>query len=152
MDRDHFYITLFSTASQDVYPDNKIAAFTIQLAKPVTLDPSEIWEVGLCELSYSATQQLANMSDFTNALVYCDLIAPQFMGTAMVRYLRIFDIMPADYDSEYLFENVYYVPVEKRTFRDIRIEILNLSRERIAFRDSKTPLKAVLHFRRVVTH
>jgi hypothetical protein len=152
MDRDHFYITLFSNASQDVYPDNKIAAFTIQLAKPVTLDPSEKWEVGLCELSYSATQQLANMSDFTNALVYCDLIAPQFMGTAMVRYLRIFNIMPADYDSEYLFENVYYVHVEKRTFRDIRIEILNLSGERIAFRDSKTPLKAVLHFRRVVTH
>ena len=46
MDRDHFYIALFSNASQEVYPDNKIAAFTIQLAKPVKLDPCEIWEVG----------------------------------------------------------------------------------------------------------
>jgi hypothetical protein len=54
MDRDHFYITLFSNASQDIYPDNKIATFTTQLAQPIRLDPSEIWEVGLGELSYSA--------------------------------------------------------------------------------------------------
>jgi len=46
MDRDHFYITLFSNASQEVYPDIKISTFTVQLAKPVTLDPSETWEVG----------------------------------------------------------------------------------------------------------
>jgi len=55
MDRDHFYVTLYSNASQDIYPDNKIAAFTTQLAQPIRLDPSEIWEVGLCELSYSVT-------------------------------------------------------------------------------------------------
>jgi len=70
----------------------------------------------------------------------------------MVRYLRTLKIVPTDYDSEYLFENVYYVPVEKRAFRDIRIEILNLSGEKILFRDRQTPLKVVLHFRRVVTH
>jgi len=152
MDRDHFHIALFSNASQKVYPDNKIGAFTIQLAKPITFDSSEKWEVGLCELSYSATQQLVDMAVITNALVYCDLIAPQFIGTAMARYLRTFKIGPADYDSEYLFENVYYVPVEKRAFRDILIEILNLSGERIPFRDSQIPLKVVLHFRRVVTY
>jgi len=37
-------------------------------------------------------------------------------------------------------------------FRDIRIEILNLSGERVPFTDGKTPLKVVLHFRRVITH
>jgi len=144
MDRDHLYITLFSNASQHIYPD-KIAAFTIQLARPIRLDPSEIWEVGLHELSYSATQQLANMAgDNTNA--------PQLIGTAMVRNLRTFKIVPVAYDREYLFQNVYYVPVEEKTFRDIRIEILNLSGEWIAFKDSKTPLKVGLHFRRVITH
>jgi len=78
MDRDHFYITLFSNASQHIHPDNKIAAFTIQLAQPIRLDPSEIWEVGLFELSFSARQLRA---DNTAALVYCDLIAPQLIGT-----------------------------------------------------------------------
>jgi len=46
MDRDHFYTTLFSNASQVIYPDNKIAAFTTQFAQPIKLDPSDIWEVG----------------------------------------------------------------------------------------------------------
>jgi len=152
MDRDHFYITLFSNASQDIYPDNKIAAFTTQLAQPIKLDQSEIWEVGSCELSYSANlQQLLDFHYFVNALIYCDLIAPQHIGTTKVRCLRSFRLVPTDYDSEYLFQNVYYVPLEKKTFRDIRIEILNQSGELIPFNDSAIPLKAVLHLRRVIT-
>jgi len=42
MDRVHFYITLFSNSSQDIYPDNKIAVVTTQLAQPIKLVPSEI--------------------------------------------------------------------------------------------------------------
>jgi len=58
----------------------------------------------------------------------------------MVRFLRTFNIiMPEDYGGVYQFENVYYVPVEKRMFRDIRIEILNLVGERVPFTDGKTP-------------
>jgi len=71
----------------------------------------------------------------------------------MVRFLRTFNIiMPEDCGGECQFENLYYVPVEKRMFRDIRIEILNLSGVRVPFTDVKTPLKVVLHFRRVITH
>jgi len=142
IDRDHFYITLFSNASQDMYPDNKITAFTIQLAQPIRLDPSEIWEVGLCELSYSASpqqQQILNLNYFVNALMYCDLIAPQLIGTAKVGCLRSIRIMPTDYDGEYLFLNVYYVPVEKKTFRDIRIEILNHSGSRSPLAIARLP-------------
>jgi len=105
--------------------------------------------VGLCELSYSATQQqLVN----SNALVYCDLISPQLIGTTKVRCLRSFRSVPSDYDSEFLYENVYYVSVEERAFLDISIAIQNLCGERITFKDNKTPLKAVLHFRQVITH
>jgi len=113
---------------------------------------------GLCELSYPAIElafdigPLADVEDKSRALVYCDLIAPQLIGASMVRNQRTLDNMPANYGGEFLYENVYYVPVEKKTFRDLRMEILNLSGERNAFRDSKTPLKAVLHFRRVITY
>jgi len=86
-----------------------------------------------------------------NTLMYCDLIAPQLIGTTKVRCLRSFRIVPTDYDSEYLFQNVYYVPLEKKTFRDMRIEILNQGGELIPFSDSQIPLKVVLHFRRVIT-
>ena len=109
---------------------------------------------GICELSYSANLQQLQLLDFhyfVKALIYCDLIASQLIGTTKVRCLRSFRLLPTDYDSEYLFENVYYVPLEKKTFRDIRIEILNQSGELIPLNDSSIPLKAVLHFRRVVT-
>jgi hypothetical protein len=153
MDRDHFYVTLLSSASLQLYPSNTIAAFTSQLAKTIELDPSENWEVGLCEISYSPPNNVgtiikpAIVIGDTNALVYCDLIEPQFIGTAMARYLRTF-VMSTVY-GVYTFKNVYYVPVEKRTFRDIRIEVLNLSGQRAAFEGSRTPLKVVLNFRRV---
>jgi len=150
MERDHFYITLFSNAYQHLYPYNKIAAFTIQLAQPVILDPSEIWDVGLYEISSPSTMQV---EDNTNALVYCDLIATQFIVTDRVRILRAFNTTwPDYYYAEYIYYNVYYVPLEKRMFRDIRNQILNLTGEKVAFEDSKTPLNVVLHFRRVITH
>jgi len=56
----------------------------------------------------------------TNALVYCDLIAHQFIGTDMVSFLRAFNTTwPDNYYAEYIYNNVYYVPVEKRMFRNI---------------------------------
>ena len=122
MDRVHFYNTLYSNASEDIYHGNKISAFTIQLAQPVKLDPSEICEVGLCELSYPATElalniePLADAEDNSHALVYCDLIVPQFISASMVRYLRTLNIIHANYGGEFLYENVYYVRVERKRF------------------------------------
>jgi hypothetical protein len=49
-----------------------------------------------------------------------------------------------------VFEKLYYVPVEKRAFRDITILIIDTVGNAIAFHDSKTPAKVVLHFRRVL--
>ena len=48
---DQFYVTLFSNASQDLYPDNTIGAFAVELARPVHLDPNTNWGVGLCEFT-----------------------------------------------------------------------------------------------------
>jgi hypothetical protein len=114
--------------------------------------------VGSCELSYPVTEQvyelgpLVDALDNLHALMYCNLIAPQLIGSAVIRYLRTIDILHTNYGGEHLYENVYYVPVEKRTFRDIRIEMLYLSGDRIAFRDRKNPLKAVLHLQVVITN
>jgi hypothetical protein len=51
----HFYITLFSTASQELFPDNTHAAFTTELAQTIDLHPKDRWEVGLCEYTYPPT-------------------------------------------------------------------------------------------------
>ncbi len=51
---DHFYITLPSNSSEDVYGKQSLCSFKTHLAKPLHLDVSE-WEVGLAEIIYPHT-------------------------------------------------------------------------------------------------
>ena len=60
----------------------------------------------------------------TNALIYCDLITPLFVGSDYVRCLRTFN-HPSKF-CDHAFHNVYYVPVEKHTFQVISILITDL--------------------------
>jgi hypothetical protein len=50
MDCDHFYVTLFSNASQ-MFPRNAIAAFTFHLARPIELGSNNKWELGVAEIT-----------------------------------------------------------------------------------------------------
>ncbi len=127
------------------------AAFTNLLEQPIDLGSSDRWEVEVCEVtchpgkvgSFTAIEVVSG----NNALIYCDFISQQFVAGQYVRYLRTF-IHSTTY-CNLIFENVYYMPVEKRCFQDIQIEILRLSGKRVAFKDSSGPTKIVLHFRRV---
>ena len=49
----HFYLTLPSNASLDVFPDNKTTGYRIKL--PETIDLEGEWEVGLYSMSYPHT-------------------------------------------------------------------------------------------------
>jgi hypothetical protein len=122
---DSFYVTLFSNASQTLYTDNKISAFTNRLAQPVQLDCTDAWEVGICEFSYppptNDTVQPVLIVGETHGIIYCDLIKPQLVGGGIARCLRTF-IYPS-INCQHIFKNVYYTPVEKGTFQDILIEI-----------------------------
>ena len=150
-DSNHFYVTLFSNASTDLYPSNTIARFTTEFLRPIEWGSSDRWEVGVGEFTYPPK----NVGTFkptllvcdTTGLIYCDLISPQYVGKILVRCLRTF-IYP-DYYAQHIFENVYYMPVEKRTFKNIRIEILQMTGKPVPFKSSKTPSMVVLHFRRV---
>jgi hypothetical protein len=80
-------------------------------------------------------------------MMNCDLITPQFIGVTQARVIRTFTT--PTWNGKYYFHNICYVPVEKRTFQDIRIEILDLQGRRIPFKTSEVPMKVVFHFRRV---
>jgi len=45
VDPKQFYVTLLFNTSKNLYPDNTIAAFTAELARPVELGSSNNWEV-----------------------------------------------------------------------------------------------------------
>jgi len=49
--------------------------------------------------------------------------------------------------GKHLFQNIYYLPVEKSEFQDIRIEIKRLDGEPPEFEASDALVKILLHFR-----
>ena len=144
-----FYVTLFSNASQDTFRMNTHAAYTVNLAQPVDFGSCDRWEVGVCEVSYPHPPAKPNVTYIANThvLVYLDLIAPQYVGRQLVRCARTF-MYPTN-DGQHVFQNVYYVPVEKKRFHTITAELLTVEDRRVPFDESKTPSKLVLHFRRV---
>jgi hypothetical protein len=146
----NFYVTLFSNASRKLYADNMLAAFTAHLAQPIIFDPNDRWEVGISELTcpppHVGTLKTNVVVGDPNVLIYCNLIASQYVADKLLRCLRTF-ISPSQ-NCQHVFDPVYYVPVEKR-FQDIRIELLTTEGKRVNYKDSKTPVKVVLYFRRV---
>ena len=111
---ENFYVTVFSNASQDLYPDNTIGAFTVELVRPIHLGRNTNWEVRLCE--FTCPDAIAKGI----GLIYCDLISPQFVGSSLVRCLRTY-VYPSPERQWGRFENVYYVPAEKQKITNIGI-------------------------------
>ena len=150
-DRSHFYVTLFSNGSQKLYPGNMLAAFTARLAQPIDLGSMDRWEVRVFEFTCHpiTISTIASLQVISSqiAFIYCELILQQFVGRQYVRCLRTF--IHSSTFCHNIFENVYYMPVEKRRFQDLCIEILRQICERTKFKASDVPTKIVLHFRRV---
>jgi hypothetical protein len=145
-------VNLFSNARQELYPANTLSAFGVELEKPVVLNSDYAWEVDLCELicvppaTGFIKPNILLVGDVT-ALIYCNIISPQFMGGDLVRCLRT--VMHPSQTCTFNFETVYYMPVEKKTFKNIWIKILSLDGTRVKYNDSNIPPKLVLHFRRL---
>ena len=93
---------------------------------------------------------LVDVISSINVLIYCDLITPQIVGTEKVRLLRII-ICPTQLGN-HLFQNVYYIPVEKTHFQDIRIELRETDGGPAALQASVVTTKVVLYFRRIKIH
>jgi len=140
--RNQFYVTLFSKTSKEVFPDNNLTAFTIHLAQPIDLGSTDL-DVGLAELSYETPNRqikqgtVIDVITSVNVLVYCDLISPQIVGTENVRLLR--NIICSTQLGKHMFQNIYYLPIETKTFQDIRIELRETNGEPAAFEASIIP-------------
>ena len=62
----HFYVTLPSNSSMDIYPDNKTCQFTTKLHTPLSLNGD--YEVGLAEIQFQCTWY--NIRQYSNTLTY----------------------------------------------------------------------------------
>ena len=64
----HFYLTLPSNSSMDIYPNNTLAKYTTRLHNDVSLQGE--WEVGLSEIVFPKTWFNINKSQYVRIRVY----------------------------------------------------------------------------------
>lgn len=64
MEGSHFFLTLPSDSSMNIYPNNTVSEFTVNLPQP--LDLSGEWEVGLKEIQYPHTWNNVRSQDQNN--------------------------------------------------------------------------------------
>jgi len=85
---------VFSDASKEIYITNSHTSFTNRLALPVDLGSSSDWLLGLAEISYNRPERMivwgAHVEPIgeENVSVYCDLFAPQLVGSQLRSVLR----------------------------------------------------------------
>lgn len=86
-------------------------------------------------------------------LIYCDIIQPQFIGHEVAQVLRSVKIGNDSYEygtpchSE--FKNIHYVPVSRKEFHTIRINIRDPTGDHVPFSHGVLSLK--LHFKERAT-
>jgi len=136
-----FYVTLLCNASQSLYLNNTISAFTVELGRPMELGTNDKGEVGLCDISnppsrLGTIQSISVVRD-TTVLVYNDLILSQYIGKKLVRCLRT--LIYLTLHGEHAYNNIYDLTVEKQTNKSIRIQILKIIGNRVEFEVSKSP-------------
>jgi len=145
-------VTLFTNVSREIYNNNH-AEFTVKLSRHIDLGTSLNWEVGVCEVSCTSPPRASlNTVDVTHcadhAMIYCNIISPQFVSDGTVRCMRTF---PTTSCQLYEFRNVQYLTVKQQQFQSTRIEFLTLEGLHVPFEDSVTSTNVVLHFPRIIS-
>lgn len=83
--------------------------------------------------------------------VYCDIIDPQMVGDVMSPLLRIIPLDPANYiygaNKMHVFSPPHYLPVMRREFDTIEIDIRSSTGQKIPFQFGTVCVK--LHFKKI---
>jgi len=84
--------------------------------------------------------------------VYCDIIAPQYVGNTRAKLLRAVEVPNTKYGDQVVikYDNPHYLPLIVNDFEEVEIDIKDDTGESIPFMFGRTRLK--LHFRQCQTH
>lgn len=141
----HDKISKFITLSQD---DNRLVTlnFSPKLSLQLGFDPNT--NIATKRIGkFPANIYLGLPSQL---FVYCDIIEPQMVGDVICPLLRIIPLDPAKYiygsNKMHVFSPPHYVPVMRREFDIIEIDIRTNSGENIPFQFGTSCVK--LHFKR----
>ena len=146
---------------------NKEIEFKLALDGKVTISVSSGYEVlltrdqaiilGFCdvddeveveEISVTKTgEHQANLHRKTNIFIYCDIVEPQIVGDVNVPLLGI---APCEtpgkvYEKTYTGENIRYIPVQTRSFQNIKKHLRSSTYEPMSFEHGRASV--TLHLR-----
>ena len=78
--------------------------------------------------------------------MYCDLVEPQYVGDSLSPLLRIAKVEGSHGDLiSQSFNNPHYIPIGKRSFDTVEIDIRDDTGRKIPFQSGKSVI--TLHFR-----
>ena len=97
------YIIVSSTDSVEYYPDNKASRFIVKLAKPLNLSGS--WKVALCEISVFENGVSVGIVGLNCNI--CNGLVTEGVQTQILRKFK------CARNINEVFQNAYYMPVEK---------------------------------------
>ena len=146
---------------------NKEIEFKLELNGKVTINVSSGYEVvltrdqaiilGFCDVDdeeevreISATEtgeHQPNLHRKTSIFIYCDIVEPQIVGDKTIPLLGI---APSEssgkvYEKTYTGENIRYIPVQTRSFQNIKIHLRSSTYEPIPFEHRRASV--TLHLR-----
>ena len=85
----------------------------------------------------------ANLHRETNILVYCNIVQPQIVGDVL---LPLVSIVPYQKTSEsydetfYAVENIHYVPVQTKSFQNVKVHLRSSTEEFIPFEHGRATI------------
>ena len=77
----------------------------------------------------------ANLHRETNIHVYCDIIQPQIVGDKTIPLLGIIpgEKTTGTYETFYAVENIHYIPIQTKSFQNIKVLLRSSTNESIPF-------------------
>ena len=95
-------------------------------------DSSETYDV---ENAKETGLYKANLYRETNIHVYCDIVQSQIVGDKMTPLVAVVPCQKTTetYETLYAVENIYYIPVQTKSFQNIKVHLRSSTEEPIPF-------------------
>ena len=84
----------------------------------------------------------ANLYRETNIHVYCDIVQPQIVGDKMAPLLAVVPCQETydTYETLYAVENIHYIPVQTKSFQNIKLHLRSSTEESIPFEHGRATI------------
>ena len=136
-----FYVYIRSDETDKYFPENKAFNFTFRLNAPITL--KGFWKVGLVEF-YALNDSKSRKTSLETLYIYSDICKESIInGSKRSMLRRVFQNDKSEWKN--IFDSPFYLPLNKKYFQEIEIQITVEDLKEAIF--LKLPTHLTLHFK-----